>query len=152
MSKIQIDTSQYKNKNDSDLDIDLVRKEMIKGVILTESVLFSQASFEHKRIDRSRKLISKLEEFILKEEFIDSLDISQKVNLYKLLNANQTESLNFLHRLHSNVATAIDTLNKVEKVNLEKQERLEEKESPEKDDIKNLISLIIKKREKNEQS
>ena len=89
------------------LDLDKLRDSMTQGIYVLESVLFSQASFEFKRISKQRDLISKLETDLFSPEVFDKLSPDQKTGMYHTLQSSMGSSLKFLHNLHENVTSGL---------------------------------------------
>lgn len=96
------------------LDTEKLRDNMVRGIYMLEAALFSQATYEYRRIEKLRKTISTLEEQLLDSANREHLHIEDKMKLYSVLSGMMNRSFHFLQQLHQNVATGIETVNRID--------------------------------------
>jgi hypothetical protein len=139
---LKLDPESVKN-----LDVRVLRDMMLKGVYVTEAVLFSQANFEVKRIMKGRRLLNKLEAQIFSEEEMKKLNPEQKLRLYYSQLQNMQGSLGFLSNLHANINSGLESVAKIEKLKEDNKTFTPEQESSANVDVvrKKIMAQISKK-------
>lgn len=113
LTKIDLDTL-------GDLDTKDLRKKMLQGIYLLEHVLFSQAGFEFKRIQKLRSLIGVVEAEIFDEAKFKLLSESEKLRLYRMMMSNMSQSLDFMSNLHKNVTLGVEAVNSIDRIKADK--------------------------------
>lgn len=98
------------------LDVEKLREGMLRGMMILEHCLYSQAGKEYTRIGAMRALMNSLESEIFKPEEIAKLEPGQKIQVYRLLTDNLNTSLTFLQTLHRDSATSLETVTSIEKI------------------------------------
>lgn len=113
LSKIDLDTL-------GDLDTSELRKKMLQGIYLLEHVLFSQAGYEFKRIQKMRGLITDIEADIFQDQKFKNMSESEKLRLYRMLMGNMSQSLEFMSNFHKNVTLGIEAVNSIDRMKADK--------------------------------
>lgn len=149
VTKSQIDQLEELTKIDldnlGDLDTGELRKKMLQGVYLLEHVLFSQAGYEFKRIEKLRGLIGLVEKEIFDESKFKQMSESEKLRLYRMMMANMTQSMEFMNNLHKNVTLGIEAVNSIDRIKADKGYMAGAPEDVIKDDVENVRALIMEK-------
>ena len=145
---MEINPEEIDSQDIQKLNLEKLTDNMLKGIYVLESVLYSQAGYEYKRISRMRDVISTLEDEIFDPETLENLPIQIKLKLYSELNKNMEAGLDFLQDLHKNSSTGLEAIKNIEK---HKQRRnpaviVSPEENIKIDQIKHLIENAIKKR------
>lgn len=96
------------------LDTDVLREHMVKGIYMLETVLFNQASYECSRVSKSRRHVEKMEDDLFSDGTQAIMDIDQKINLYRLASSNATGRMKFLQDLHDKITSGIEAMNSIE--------------------------------------
>lgn len=103
------------NANDiRTLNTTKLRDNMLRGIFALEGALFSQAGEQFNRVNKTREMIATIEAKLFKPSKFRSLSDGQKIKLYEILINNQQDGLKFLQSLHQNVASGLETVNKIE--------------------------------------
>lgn len=145
---MEVDPENIDEQDIQKLNIEKLTDNMLKGIYVLESVLYSQAGYEYKHISRMREVISTLEDDIFDPDTLEQLPLSLKLSLYAQLNKNMESGLGFLQNLHKNISTGLEAIKNIEK---HKQRRtpavlVTPEESVKIDQIKHLIENAIKKK------
>jgi hypothetical protein len=98
------------------LDTNALREDMVKGIYALEKALFEQAGFEYARVNKLRSLINRVEDDIFDEEKFKNLPPEVQIQIYRQASTNMRTSMDYLQRLHQNVASGVDTINQIEKL------------------------------------
>ena len=91
-----------------DLTEQETRKMVYDGSLALQYTLFKHAKDQRPKLSRLTGLINKIENRIYQEEIIDQLDNQQLLKLYATANAQVTDSIGFLERLHKIVQDTED--------------------------------------------
>jgi hypothetical protein len=150
LTLVSEDRKEVINENDiSNLNIDKLKDNIIKGIYVLESALFSQAQYEFNRVAKNRDLLKEIETQLFTKEILDQLPPDQKMRLYDIINKNMNTSLSFLQNLHSNVTSALEAVKSVEKEKYNTNKEDDIKTDIHLEKIKGLIkTMIISKIEK----
>jgi hypothetical protein len=103
------------------VDVDKLREAMVKGVYLTELLLFSQAEHEAARLQHTREVSDVLfgslydQERMSKSAAEGGYTLDHKIELLKLADDMNHRRLKFLGDLHRNVASGMEAVNSVQK-------------------------------------
>jgi hypothetical protein len=146
---VPIESPEFDFDNLDSLDINKLKDDMLKGIYVLESTLFSQAGFEFERIKNMRFLIDSIEKEVFTEQTISQLAPMEKIKLYQLIQGNMNMSLNFLQNLHKNVESGLSTITQMEKISSERVKARGEDQvtaNPDLDKIKQLIQDKIKEK------
>lgn len=138
LTKIDLDTL-------GDLDTADLRKKMLQGVYLLEHVLFSQAGFEFKRIQKLRNLIGQVESEIFDEAKFKQMSESEKLRLYRMMMANMSGSLEFMSNLHKNVTLGIEAVNSIDRIKADKGFMAGAPEDEVKDEVDGIRAMLMEK-------
>lgn len=107
---------QAKAKAVEDLDLEMLRDSMVKGIYQLEAALFTQSGFEYKRIEQLRNTISDFEKTLHDPNYVKNLSAKDKIRLYGLMLQNMNQSLGFLQTLHGNITSGVEALTHIEKL------------------------------------
>lgn len=130
------------------LDVNKLKKSMLKGIYTLEFALFSQAGFEYERITKMREYLHTIEESLFNKEALSKLDSKTKAVVYSTFSKNMGCSLNFLQDLHKNVASGLDAVSHIEKEKASQGSTEIKSKDTTVSDAKKMILELIKKRVK----
>jgi len=97
-----------------DSDIKNLKHSMLLGIYALNATLFTQARFEHNRIEANRKLIEILEKEIFDPTRISEMSPSDKISLYHAVKGNMRQSVIFMQDLHKNTSSSLEILKTLE--------------------------------------
>lgn len=138
LSKIDLDTL-------GDLDTAELRKKMLQGIYLLEHVLFSQAGYEFKRIQKMRGLITDIEADIFQDQKFKNMSESEKLRLYRMLMGNMSQSLEFMSNFHKNVTLGIEAVNSIDRMKADKGLIIGAPEDKAHDEVDSIRATILEK-------
>lgn len=98
------------------LDTGALRENMLRGIYMLESLLFSQAGFEFDRVLQQRKLLAEIEKEILSDKGLAKLSQSQKVGLYHTVSSSMGSSMSFLRDLHGSVTSGLAAIDQIDRI------------------------------------
>jgi len=141
--------TQGSTKSILEMDIDLLKTEMMAGMYNTESSLYKQAGFQNVRLDKIRVGMTHLEEEIFDPKFIDELTDESKISLYELASKNVKDILDFMMSLHKTIEGGVNVLNQIETLKNDKENKILSKEQTQDEGqvlktIKELVKTKIK--------
>lgn len=127
----------------AELDIEDLRKQMLRGIYEIERFLYAQAVHETEAMTRTREIIKTLEDDLFDQKNWQFLSAKSKIELYRTLTGNVQSNLKFIQTLHGEVATALDTLKSLGRETTAGGAR--EKTPDENQKLKVMKSLILQK-------
>lgn len=117
MEVVKFDSSKLQTVTANDpkfSDIQYLKDEMLKSIVVLEHSLFSQASFEYERLHKIRDMIKVIETDLLSPEVYSQLSPKEKMTVYQTLLRNMDSSLQFLNTLHRNVSSGLEVVAQVD--------------------------------------
>jgi hypothetical protein len=79
---------------------DETRSAVYDGALAMQHAIFTHAAYTSSRLAKVRSLLSKVEERVFDDQFLEDLEKKEMLKLYELIKSTEKDSLDFLERTH----------------------------------------------------
>ena len=98
------------------LDTEKLSEALLKSLYAVNSALFANANNEVNRLKRFKGALDHIENELTDPDYINSLEDSDRLKLYQIIQNNSTKSSDYLLKLSTSMAAGLDSISKIKAV------------------------------------